>query len=99
MAIYLHSHGVDYSRKFLKQEFLVETVQKIGKITLMRYLWSLKMIPGCRQAFSTLPDAFLIFIATYFNLHLPKFAKSHYLFECNRRQTFFFEIKCLELYK
>ena len=57
------------------------------------------MIYGCRQAISTLFNAFSIFIAAYFNLHLAKFAKSHYLFEFNRRQTIFFQIKCLELYK
>ena len=38
-------------------------------------------------------------IATYFNLHQAKFVESHYLFEFNRRQTIFFEIKCLELYE
>ena len=54
---------------------------------------------SCRQAISTLFNAFLIFIATNFNLNLTKFAKSHYLFEFNRRQTIFLEINCLELYK
>ena len=52
------------------------------------------MISGCRLAISTLFNAFSIYIATYFNLHLQKFEKSHYLFEVNRRQTIFFEIKC-----
>ena len=55
------------------------------------------MIFGCSQAISTLSNAFSIFINTHFNLHLPKFKKSHNLFEFNRRETIFLEIKCLEL--
>ena len=57
------------------------------------------MISGCRQVISALVNAFSICIATYFNLHMPKFEKYHNLFEFERRQTIFFKIKCLELYE
>ena len=73
----------------------MKTEQEIGEIILVSNLVPLKMIPGCRQAISILFDAFSILITTYFNLHLPKFAKPHYLFEFGTRQTIFFEIKCL----
>ena len=53
----------------------------------------LKLISGCRQAISTLFDEFLIVKATYFNLHLPNFAKFHYFFEFDRRQTVFLRNK------
>ena len=54
------------------------------------------MIFGCRQAISILVNPFSICIATYFNLHLPKFAKARYLFEFI---NLFFEIKCSGLYE
>ena len=57
------------------------------------------MISSCRRAISMLFSAFSIFIALHFNLHLSEFTKCHYLIEVNKRQTIFFEIKCLELYQ
>ena len=35
MAVQFCSHRVDYSKKFLKQEFLVKTEQKIDEIILL----------------------------------------------------------------
>ena len=37
MAVWFCSHRGDYSRKFLKQEFLVKTEQEIGEIILPQY--------------------------------------------------------------
>ena len=54
---------------------------------------------GCRQAILAIFNAFWTFIATYLNPHLLNFAKYHCIFEFNRRQTVFFEIKCLERYQ
>ena len=88
MAVWFCSHRVDYSRKFLKQEFLVKIEQEVGEIIL---LWLISLASEndiwLQTSYFNIFSAFSIFIATYLNLHLPKFTKSHCLLRFHRRHN------------